>query len=397
MKTKIAALTWCAAVLIPQTGAAAVDPQSVDMGAFQFIPMLEVTQKRDDNIFNQPNQVESSWITQLEPTLQWLAQDRNNTYAFTYLGDYGRYWDSSDDNYDDHTVSADFHLDMNDMHTIDLAGSFGKLHDARGEGSSEGIIALSRPEPDEYDASGVNGTWAIGRPSARFGVELDAHYTDVEYTNNRFNTAFRDRDDTGFAGRFYGQVAPKTRLFAEYAQVDISYDNLPLTGSTLDSKEDRISVGVEWEATARTTGSVKIGRLDKDFDAASRGDQDFTSWEAEIIWSPRTYSHFFLATSSQPRETNGTGNFIESTDWSVAWIHDWSSYLHSVASIGIGEDDYDNNPRSDDRQHYSFSVNYDLERWINVGAGYSYTDRDSNQNLFDYDKSIFSLNAVFSL
>ncbi|MBD3647644.1 MAG: outer membrane beta-barrel protein, partial [Pseudomonadales bacterium] len=78
-------------------------------------------------------------------------------------------------------------------------------------------------------------------------------------------------------------------------------------------------------------------------------------------------------------------------------IHDWSSYLHSMVSVGVGTDEYDNNAREDDREYYRLSVNYDLERWVNIGAGYSFTDRDSNQDLFDYDKTIFSFNVTFSL
>lgn len=329
--------------------------------------------------------------------MQFVAQDRNNIYAFTYTGEYGVYWEDSDDNYDDHTLSGDFHLDLNDMNTVDAGLSFGKRHDNRGEGASEGVIAESRPEPDEYDIMGAAATWAIGRETARFGVELDAGYTDIEYTNNRRETRFRDRDDTRFAARLYGKAAPKTRFFVEVATKDIDYANLPLAGARLDSDEESVSVGAEWDATARTTGAVKVGRVDKDFDADSRGSQEFTSWEAQVSWMPRTYSEFILSWSNLPRETNGTGNFIESEDLSLTWSHGWSSLLRTNVTVGDGTDEYDNNDREDDRTFFSVSAEYDWDRWISFNAGYRYIDRDSNINVFAYEQNVFHIGVDLSL
>lgn len=376
---------------------AATKPQAVDMGPVKFIPTLGVTQKRDDNIFNQPTAEKSSWITQIEPQLQFMAEDRANVYAFTYSGDYGVYSGSSDDDYDDHVFSADFKFDFGAMHDASLSASFGMLHDNRGEGSSEGGVALTRTEPDEYDATGVAGTWEFGRDDARFGVGLAAQYTDVEYQNNRVETEFRDRDDTSFSARLYGRLMPKSRFFLEYATTDISYDVLPTNGVALDSDEQVISVGIEWDITGKTSGSVKVGQTDKDFDAAARDDGDFTSWEAELSWSPRTYSHFFLSTSRRPSETNGTGNFIDSRTYQVMWLHDWSSMVHSNVRIASGDDSYDQDPREDDRFDFSASLDYDFRRWLNVGIGYRYSEKDSNIAAFNYEKNVFFISIDASL
>lgn len=398
VRKTIRTLPYVLGISISLSAAGAVEPQAVDLGTFDFIPTLSLSQSYDDNIFRQPDDdEESSGITRVSPTLQFVAQDRNNTYAFTYDGDYGVYSNDSDDNYDDHTLSADFHLDLNSMNTVDLGAAYGKLHDNRGEGASEGVVAESRDEPDEYDIAGVNGTWAIGRPGAMFGVELDAGYTDIEYTNNRRETRFRDRDDQSFAARLFGRVSPKTRLFVEASTKDISYDNRPLAGARLDNDEQALSVGAEWEATARTTGRVKVGRTDKEFDAASRGDTEFTSWEAEVSWMPRTYSEFVLSWSNQPRETNGTGNFIESEDLQLVWTHGWSDRLTTNLTMGLGDDEFDNNPREDEREFLSAGVEYDFRRWVSVNAAYSYKERDSNIRVFQWDQNVFTVGVDLSL
>jgi hypothetical protein len=50
--------------------------------------------------------------------------------------------------------------------------------------------------------------------------------------------------------------------------------------STEDNTERRYYLGYTWDATAATTGVVKIGRMTKDFDAAGRAGYSGSSWEA---------------------------------------------------------------------------------------------------------------------
>ncbi|MDB9943018.1 outer membrane beta-barrel protein [Pseudomonadales bacterium] len=376
---------------------AAVQPQAVDIGAMKLIPTLGVMQRYDDNIFRQATDEVNSWSTILTPQLQLLAEQDANKVALTYLGDYGRYSSSSDDNYYDHTVSLDAQLEANDQHRFVLGASMAKLHDARGEGSSEGVIAISRPEPDEYDANSLSANYDFGRESARFGLELSADTTDIEYQNNLLETQFRNRQDTGLGGKFYGRLASKTRFFVELAQTDIEYDVLPLSEETLNSDEQNVSLGVDWEVTGKTSGSVQVGRLSKDFDAAGKAGTNLTNWSANVLWAPRTYSYLTIAISKQLRETNGTGSFIESTDYTTQWNHDWSDFLHATLEVGFGNENYADDPRTDDRMSYGLAVNYDVDRWVNISAGYRYTERDSNNNTFDFERSQVMLGVNLSL
>jgi hypothetical protein len=276
-----------------------------------------------------------------------------------------------------------------------LGASIGLLHDNRGEGSSEGAIAQSRAEPDEYDVTRVNGKWDFGAEGAFLGFSLGADLTDVEYQNNRLETQFRDRDDQAITARVTGNVSDRTSLFLEIGKKEIEYDSLPLFGPTLDSEETGLHAGVTWDITGATTGSAKIGRINKDFDAASRGERDFTSWEVAVSWAPRTYSVVDLTSSRVPQETNGTGAFIRASNTTLAWTHGWSEQLHSNLSYTMGKDTYPGNTRVDDRESWRAGVDLDVYRWLNVGASYTYNDRNSNTSLFDFEKNVlmFSLNV----
>ena len=390
-------LLLVSAMFTVQPVLAATQPQAVDMGTFQFIPTIGISQSHNNNIFNQPNGTRSSGISRFTPQLQWVAQKDANTLALTYGGEYGIYASSDNDDYQHHSFSADAILEMNSRNKFTLGASTERLHDNRGTGSSEGLAATSRIEPDKYDLNGLSALWEYGADTARFGASFNVAVADIEYSNNRLETQFRDRDEVSLQARLYGRVQSKTRFFVELETREIEYDTLPINGGALDSDQDTFSAGVVWEATGKTTGTVKIGTTDKDFNGVGRSDADLTTWEVEVLWSPRTYSNVYFTSSNSPRETNGTGTYIESRSHQVRWKHDWSGLLHSDMSFAVGTDEYDNDPRSDDRTDYSVGVNYDLARWINLGLSYSYQDLDSNTAVFDYDKRVIAVTLDLSL
>ena len=375
---------------------AAPDPQAFDFGAVKFIPTMKLTQSVNSNIYSQPTNEESDSITNFEPVLQFLAEKNTSSLAFTYSGDFGNYWDNSDDNYADHTFSIDAAASPTDLFSFDLGASVGRRHDNRGEGSSEGQNFTSRREPDEYDINDVNVLVGIGRPNAMVGFEFEAGRTDIDYTTNESETRFRDRDESSVAGRIYIQASGKTRVFAEVTSKEFEYETPPLLGSLLDSEQQGFSVGATWDITGKTSGSVKVGSVDKEFDTGGSSD-DFTNWDVNIVWSPRTYSHVFLSSSQDARETNGTGAFIEVSNTSVTWQHGWSDRTRSIVSVGVGSSEYAGDTRSDDDSSFSVGLDYDWHRWITVGASITRTDRDSNVAAFDFDRNIFAVSLDMSL
>ena len=384
-------------ILLSYSVIAAPKPQGIEMGAGKLIPMLKISAKVDDNIFSQSTREEDSLITQIIPQIQFLAEKDEDHFAITYSGDYGFYDSSSEDDYDDHTLSLDALFSPTDLYSVAFGASFGKLHDNRGEGSSEGIIAASRTSPDEYDIDSVNLLLDFGRESAQFGIEAEAGKTIIKYTNNRAETAFRDRNEKFFAGRFYGRAGGKTKYFVEFVSAKFVYDTDPIIGAVIDSEQDVVSIGATWDVTGKTTGSIKVGRLDKDFQATGRRDADITVWDVDITWSPRTYSHVLISASSDAKETNGTGSFIESQDFTIMWLHGWSDRLHSTVVVSVGDDEFNANIRQDDRNSFSIGLSYDWQRWATFSVNYSYIERDSNINIFDFEKNVFTVSLDMSL
>jgi hypothetical protein len=227
-------------------------------------------------------------------------------------------------------------------------------------------------------------------------VELNGGYSSRTYQNNRESTAANDHDTGILGGTFLWRVAPKTQLLFQGEWRPIDYDQ---PTSTLDSDETRYYVGARWDATALTSGSAKFGVLKKDFRSDQREDFNTSSWEVGVRWSPLTYSVFDLNTARQTEESTGLGDTIVSTRNLLTWSHSWSRRVRTQILAGWTHDDYrgEGVTRDDDTGSLGLRLYYQFRRWLRFGAEYTYTDRDSSDSVFDYQRNTFSLTLSATL
>ncbi|HQQ73876.1 MAG TPA: outer membrane beta-barrel protein, partial [Pseudomonadales bacterium] len=231
------------------------------------------------------------------------------------------------------------------------------------------------------------------------------------YTNNERPVAFgtdpQDTAENEVRETAYLKVMPKTSVLLEARQKNITYDHSynALTaqgaGPTMDSDETKVYVGAEWEATAKTTGAIRLGHLDKDFvepnGVVSHPDSySIPSWESDITWRPRTYSNFVLSTARGFVDSANTGSVIDETRLSLTWNHEWSSVIGSKVYALRLQDDYKSpaiNEREDTVTKLGAGTYYKLNKRAKLYADYVFTDRDSNENRFDYNRNLFIIGA----
>jgi hypothetical protein len=198
-----------------------------------------------------------------------------------------------------------------------------------------------------------------------------------------------DRDNTDAGATFFWRIAPKTSLLLQGKHTKIDY---VASSSTLDSTENRLLGGLTWEATAKTTGIFKLGMVKKSFSDGARAESTSPSWEGAIKWSPRTYSHVDFNLGRMPAETTGgLGNFIDKTTTGAVWSHQWTRQITTAASATYMTDVYKGFDRKDNTQILGLKATYAMRRWLNFGADYTYTSRDSNDNVFDFKRNAIML------
>jgi hypothetical protein len=353
-----------------------------------FTPYLGAGFGYDDNLFFSNGNEKSSYLYVISPGLRFDARDASKVFSVAYQSQYGVYTSSRNDDYWDHNVAASFDTIMAPSLYGHLEYLFVHGHDPRG--------LTDRPvesTPDRYELSKPGVTLAYGAPGAKGRVEAYYSYGYRKYINNRDVTAGSDRDIPEYGAAFYWRVMPKSSLLVEARRTDQDYI---LSSSPLDSHEDRIYGGVTWEATAATTGTVKVGTLRKRFDSDLPGFSG-TSWEALITWAPRTYSSFDFYSARYPTESTGLGSFILTDASGVVWNHNWSSYVSTAISARYQRDRYQGFDRNDDTTGLGLRVGYKFRRWLTLGAEYSYLRRDSNLDQFDFSKNLFFVTATASM
>ena len=364
-------------------------PASVQMGGspFFFTPYIGVGVGHDDNVTYAPTNATSSALYVVSPGLKIDARSVRSVFQFDYEGQIARYSDSKQDDYEDHRVSGQFDFAFDRRNFLRANAAYLLGHDPRG--------LTDRPvsaEPDKYRIASAGGMYSFGAPGAAGRVELYYDEARKRYRNNLAFTSSADRNNREYGGAFYVRLGPRTYAMAEARETRIKY----VQPSDFSAKERRYYGGLSWDVTDATTGIVKVGRFERNFDSALPDYSDF-AWEASIIWTPRTYSRWEFNTLRYSTEQTGLGTFIVTDAAGVAWTHNWATYLMTTVDLRYQKDDYQGFSRKDDTMALGLKVGYKFRRWLTLGAEYTYTKRDSTFDPADYEKNLYFLTATASM
>lgn len=374
--------SWFGGPAFGQQTGSATGPAGIAVGPLMAVPGVDLAIGHDDNIFYSDANKRGSGIRILSPYVRLEGAPTPHKFDLALRYDVGRYGNSPDDNYEDYALRGNADLVLTGRAGLRLRAEHRRGHDPRG--------STDRPfgsEPDVYKHSGAEGVFRYGAPGAQGRIELDGAYFERRYQNN---LAITERSDylSGTGGAtFLWRVQPRTDLLFQAQRRNYDYR---LSSVTLDSSEDRLYVGARWQATARTDGSVRIGRLKKNFRDPGRQDLSTGSWDVGVRWSPRTYSAIDLVTSKQPTESTGLGDTIVTKSHGLSWTHDWTSRFRSQLIGTLRNDEYQGAgvTREDDTVSLGLKLTYQFRRWLRFGAEALRTDRDSNVPAFDYRRNL---------
>jgi hypothetical protein len=353
-------------------------------------PGVDLGVGHDDNLFSSDLNKKSSAYGILSPWVRVEGKPTPHRFDLAFRGDIGRYKDSSADDYEDYSLLANGQAVFSARTDLRAHAEYIYGHEPRGSTDRP-----SAPTPDEFENTGAEATFGYGAPGARGRVEVNGGFYSRQYQNNRAFTVASDRDTGIVGGTFFWRVAPKSQLLVQSDLRRIDYDQ---PTSTQDADETRFYVGARWEATALTSGTVKLGGLKRSFDTDSR--QDFTtgSWEVAVRWSPLTYSVFDFSAARQTNESTGVGDVIVTNRNLVTWSHTWSSRVVSQLLGGWTRDDFrGGTTREDDTASLGARLSYQFRRWLRFAAEYTYTQRDSNDPTVEYKRNVVFFSAGATL
>ena len=392
-------LTLLCTALLVSSNALGTEPANLQAGPWYITPTLEVETRYSDNYLRAESDTTSTWILDTAPEVQMWLQNGESTYSGTLaLRDY-RYSETSKDDFTDYKGNIDIHHEFDAKNILEAFAEYYDGHEERGTGLSEGDVAQEIDEPVEVDMVDYGVGYTLGNKRGPARLNFGFRFHEREYKNFREETQFRDYQQDFWAVRGFYSVGPKTDLVAEvrYADTEYETDRSFEPGGTLNNQEYNYLVGVEWEATAKTSGSIKLGWFDREYDSSERKEDDGFSWEVDAYYKPRSYSVFNLETKRFSQETNGLGDSIDTEQLALRWTHDWSFRGTTRLEVVQANERYSGSFRDDDLWFVEARYTRKMRRWFDLSGGYRYEERDSGENTFSYDQNVYFLRLDLSL
>lgn len=361
----------------------------VRFGGLFVYPDVIVSHGHNDNLLGSSNNELGTQFTSLNTNVVAELKNDGDRYTASYYGNFTRFDKSSADNFDHHTLAIAGDNTFSSRARLGWTAGYQANTDPRG--STDRTLSAT---PDKWHASSAAALFAYGAQGAIGRFEVESFVQEKRYDNNLTVTAGGDLNMVNVAGRFLYRVAPKTSLLFELRNIKTDYQ---LSTSTNTNTDRRILVGVTWEATAATTGVIKIGQLKKDFDNNARSDFSGVSWEGSVRWTPLTYSTIDFNTSRVPADSTGVGDYILNRNESVRWTHQWNSFTSTKVNLGQVDSAYHGIDLQQNTKNYGVGISYAVRRWLNLSAELASTRRTSNVSTQEYKRNVFSLSLEGTL
>lgn len=378
---------------------AANDPQSIRFDGFEFTPTLVVRESYDDNYRGLANK-RGSWVTGVNPTFLLGTANRNSEYELEYSFNSDTFHSDSKASNTDHHLSLRSVLELSSRHRVSWGLAYHRVEETadtqliNGDGELITEEDQLNTENDKYSSAIARAAYRFGATTALNQLEFGTHYERRRYHNSGDLNATEDRDSLMFNSIWFHRLGARTRSLLEVRHTDHDYK---LSRALRDSTNIALLGGATWDASAKTSGTIKVGAERKDFDSNQR--EDFTSpmWELGVTYKPRTYSAFKINSRRAFDEGNDGASTIN--DWTTigTWEHEWTSRVSTELLYRYSEREYKGIERDDERTGYGAGVTWSPDRWVDVTLSYLRTENDSNVAIRDYDRNVYLLRFDLSL
>ncbi|WP_143314076.1 outer membrane beta-barrel protein [Colwellia sp. UCD-KL20] len=352
-----------------------------------------VSAEYTDNVLNNMNETSDTAFI-INPDVKYLGLVGKHKFLLSYNGKLATYTKDSDLNYNEHKLALGARLDHSHKINTQFKLGFDKIIEEPGSTNSS---TQSLTEFNQYQNKTAQAKFYYGQTVSTGQIVLGYKYSDREYTNNQ--QSFRDVEQNQFSATFFYRIAPKTRMLFQASTEEYSYEDQTFSNGFVfnqSSNNNLYLAGVEWEASAKTTGLFKIGYQDKDFDDVRFIDISGLSYMLDMIWKPNTYTQIKLGATRQTTESAqvNEGGFL-STSYSVDVSHEITARTSLTGQYVIDNDDIvfssGSADRTDKRNTIKVGIKHSLRKWLNINLAYKYQDKSSTSEIYNFESNTISL------
>jgi len=229
----------------------------------------------------------------------------------------------------------------------------------------------------------------------KFGFTVAVQHV---YNNYLSNNPTLDREEIQAGVDLDYKWQPKTKLFMSYRHGMLSYQ----TGYTNDATFDNVDLGITGTIAPKVQGTVKAGMQMRKYDEdAGNAKNDVTTaqYSAQANWKPVEKTEVIVFAKRGNVETNyNEARFYTSTLTDLTITRQVRKVkvglglsYEDVRYSDINETSLHTKKRVDENASVRLTADYNIQKWLVANAGYTYKDRSSNFDSFEYKDNILTL------
>lgn len=231
------------------------------------------------------------------------------------------------------------------------------------------------------------------RFSPKFSFGGGFNYSETTY-DNPYDFFFADREKYTIPFDVFYELTPKVDLSVGYAYSETDVSDRPATlGDTSYTKEDHFfNVGARGKLLPKVTGFFKIGYRTGD-DINSDGDsRDTLGLTSSLSWAATPKLSHSLGLS-RDFGVGGEGDSNVTTSVNLNTNYSINSFYAATAHVRYALQDYDSG-REDNQYHLGLRLEYTPNQYWRFGAGYTFSENDSDRFGSSYTEHTVDLTAT---
>ncbi len=296
---------------------------------------------------------------------------KGHLLLFDWYSDFKNYRDNADQNQQNHYIDSS--LTLNFPRGLDII-----LEERYEDTNTPAGSETDQLHPRKTNLAGI--TVSLPNYFRRFDIELQYENFDQSYDENALERA--NRNESRFSFRIPFNPSPRITMFPEYTYGITNYDKSSIEDALSDSHFNEIFGGIEWLATARTTGIVKLGYRNRQYNRASVSNVNtfVMSAEVNVYISKHTWLKVDLIRKQRESEfTLGSNSHITSGG-GVTISHMLTNKLTAELNAQYHKANFKGVSRKDDIYDFAATIDYTFNNWLSADINYTYREKDVSKD-----------------
>jgi hypothetical protein len=371
------------------------DPLGIRLGGFLLYPTFGVRQLYTSNVYSTERNTIDDFVTIAEPSVDLRSNWNNHSLTFHADAAIGRYWNETNENFEDFNIAAAGRLDITSLTQVFASLGYRWLHEER---SSPDDVGGKKPTEYSITSASIGVQQRFNRLNFRVDGIIDRY-------NFRDTTAFgggkidqddRDRDHLFLKLRGGYEFTPLREVYflANFNKrnYDQTRDN---AGFERDSYGVEVAAGLRYDLTGITFIDFFLGWSAQDYDDRRLKTARGVSGGLSLIWNVTALTTITGKISREIEETtvnNSSAYFATKAEIRVD--HELLRNLILTGYLSYQHDDFAGVSRDDDYFRVGANGRYLFNRNFSTEAGYSFRTRQSNLANNDFDEHLIMLRLV---